>query len=234
MPKSKLYRARAELIDRARRYAVADACKLLLQMPKAKFDETVELALKVGVDPRQSNQQLRGVVTLPHGSGKKVRVVVIAQGPEADAARQAGAEEVGADELLTRIEGGWTDFDVMIATPEAMNKVRRLGKVLGPRGLMPNPKSGTVTADTAEAVRQAKAGRVEYRVDKGACVHVPIGKLSFSQQQLADNCNAVMQAVVRAKPAAAKGTYLVTCTLSATMSPGVRLDPNQFTKGATE
>lgn len=222
--RSKLYQARAALLDRAKSYPLAEAMQLLKKMPVCKFDETVELACRLGVDTRQSDQVIRGAVSLPHGTGKTVRVVVIASGDAADAAQKAGADEVGFEELLERIKGGWLNFDVMIATPAAMQKVRTLGKVLGPRGLMPNPKTGTVTDDTAAAVRDAKGGRVEYRADRGGCVHAPIGKLSFTPEKLAENAAVILHVLAKSRPAAAKGTYLLSTTISTTMSPGIRID----------
>lgn len=222
--RSKLYQARAALLDRAKSYPLAEAMQLLKTMPACKFDETVELACRLGVDTRQSDQVIRGAVSLPHGTGKTVRVVVIASGDAAEAAQKAGADEVGFEELLERIKGGWLNFDVMIATPAAMQKVRTLGKVLGPRGLMPNPKTGTVTDDTGAAVRDAKGGRVEYRADRGGCVHAPIGKLSFTPEKLAANAAVILQVIAKSRPAAAKGTYLLSTTVSTTMSPGIRID----------
>lgn len=230
MSNGKLYTARLAVVDRQKFHPLSDALQVLKKMPVCKFDETVELACRLGVDTRQSDQVVRGAVALPHGTGKKVRVVVIASGEAAQAAQQAGADLVGFEEVLERVKGGWLEFDIMIATPAAMQKVRTLGKVLGPRGLMPNPKTGTVTDDTAGAVREAKAGRVEYRADRGGCVHVPIGKLSFSAEHLRENASAVLQALLRARPAAVKGSYLVTATVSATMSPGVRIDVREFAK----
>ena len=228
--RSKLYRARLAAIDSQKVYPVAEGMAALKKMPACKFDETVEVACRLGVDTRQSDQVVRGAVSLPHGTGKSMRVVVIASGEAATAAQAAGADHVGFEELLERIKGGWLDFDIMIATPAAMQKVRTLGKVLGPRGLMPNPKTGTVTDDTAAAVKEAKAGRVEYRADKGGCVHVPVGKLSFPADKLADNAMAVLHAVMRARPATTKGTYLLSATASSTMSPGVRLDIRELAK----
>jgi large subunit ribosomal protein L1 len=222
--RSKLYREQLAKIDRDSQYSIADAIKLLKELPHAKFDETVELALRLGIDPRQSDQNVRGAVTLPHGTGKDTRIVVVASGDQAAAAEAAGANEVGYEELLERIKDGWMDFDVLIATPETMQKVRTLGRVLGPRGLMPNPKTGTVTDDPANAVTEAKKGRVEYRADRTACVHVPIGKISFTDEALAGNSNAVFKAVLRARPPGAKGQYLVTCSMCSTMSPGIKVD----------
>lgn len=224
MKRSKLYRARAQEIDRSQFYTVDEGLQLLKKLPTAKFDETVELAFRLGIDPRQSDQIVRGAMVLPRGIGKSQRVVVIADGEAAQKAKDAGADAVGYEELLQKIKGGWLDFDVMIATPSAMKEVRTLGRVLGPRGLMPNPKTGTVTDDTATAVKEAKAGRVEYRCDRAGCVHMPIGKLSFAVEALAENAQFALAAILRARPSAAKGVYLQGLTLSATMSPGIRLD----------
>jgi large subunit ribosomal protein L1 len=222
---SKRYRKAIALFDPTKSYALKQAVDLLGKFPKAKFNETVELAFKLGVDPKQSDQMVRGTVPLPHGSGKVVRVVVFAKpGTAADAARGAGAEHVGFDELIKKCQEGWADFDVAVATPEAMSEVRKLGKVLGPRGLMPNPKTGTVTEDTAKAVREVKAGRVEFKIDKAGNVHVPVGKLAFAAAQIEENAQSVIDAVVRARPNSVRGTYLQGCTLSSTMSPPIRLD----------
>jgi large subunit ribosomal protein L1 len=226
--RSKLYRSQLEYFDRTTTYSLDESVEILQKMPHAKFDETVELALRLGIDPRQSDQAVRGAMSLPHGTGKQVRVVVFATGDAAEAAREAGADEVGFEEHMERVQGGWLDFDTAIATPAAMQQVRRLGRVLGPRGLMPNPKTGTVTDDPAAAVQTAKAGRVEYRADRGGCCHVPVGKVSFAPDALKDNIRAVLDVVMRAKPPAAKGTYLLSCTLSSTMGPGVKLDARQF------
>ncbi len=211
-------------VDRIKLYEVADAISFLKQNKVAKFDETAEIAFRLGVDPTQSDQNVRGTVSLPHGTGKNVRVVVFATGPAADAARAAGADEVGYEELLEKVKGGWTDMDVIIATPEAMKEVRKLGKVLGPRGLMPNPKTGTVTDDTAHAVKQFKAGRVEYRMDKNGNVQVPFGKLSFSVESLHENCKAVIEAVAHSRPPTAKGVFIKRVTLSSTMGPGLHVN----------
>lgn len=224
MKRSKLYRARLQAFKRQDYYPLEEGIRLLKSMPTTKFDETVELAFRLGIDPRQSDQIVRGAMVLPQGTGKTQRVVVIAEGEFAQKAKDAGADEVGYEELLQRIKGGWLDFDVLIATPSAMKEVRTLGRVLGPRGLMPNPKTGTVTEDTASAVKDAKAGRIEYRCDRAGCVMMPIGKLSFSAEALLENADAVISAILRAKPSAAKGNYMQSCTLSATMSPGIRLD----------
>lgn len=206
------------------------AVELLQKLPKAKYDQSVELSFHLGVDPRQSDQMVRGTVALPHGSGKKVRVLVFAKpGGAADAAVAAGAEHVGFDDMIKKCNDGWSDFDVAIATPEAMIEVRKLGKVLGPRGLMPNPKTGTVTEDTAKAVREVKAGRVEFKVDKGSNIGVAVGKLSFKTEQLIENARVVLEAVAKARPSAVKGTFLQSATLSATVSPPIALDTKEFT-----
>ncbi len=226
---SKRYKKGIQLVDASKSYALTAAVELLGKFPRAKFNETVDLAFKLGVDPKQSDQMVRGTVPLPHGSGKTVRVVVFSKsGPSADAAKAAGAEHVGFDELIKKCTEGWSDFDVAIATPEAMSEVRKLGKVLGPRGLMPNPKTGTVTDDTAKAVKEVKAGRVEYKVDKGGNVHVAVGKITFTPEQIKDNAQSVIRAVVKARPSSVKGIYIQSCTISATMSPPVRLDIREF------
>jgi large subunit ribosomal protein L1 len=220
----KTYRAVAAQRERTTVYELAEAIGKMKASPVAKFDETAEVAFRLGVDPTKSDQMVRGTVSLPHGTGKTVRVLVFAQGQAADAAREAGALDVGFEELLEKVKGGYTDFDVAIATPDAMKEVRKLGKVLGPRGLMPNPKTGTVTDDTADAVKQFQAGRVEFKMDRNGNVAVPFGKLSFTAEQLSENCDKVVQAVRGAKPMAAKGTYLVNCTISSTMGPGLRVN----------
>jgi large subunit ribosomal protein L1 len=226
---SKRYRKALELLDGKNFYPLKSAVEVLTKFPKAKFNETVEVAFKLGVDPKQSDQMVRGTVPLPHGSGKTVKVLVFAKnGAAADAARAAGAEYVGFDDMIKKCVEGWTDFDVAIATPDAMSEVRKLGKVLGPRGLMPNPKTGTVTEDTARAVKEVKAGRVEFKLDKTGNVHVPVGKASFTVVQLAENARAVIEAVAKSRPASVKGSYLQSCTLSATMSPPVRIDLREF------
>ena len=222
--RSKLYKSRCEKIDRSKNYAFAEGVALLKSLPKAKFDETVELSFTLGIDPRQSDQIVRGAIVLPRGTGKTQRVCVVADGEAATAAKAAGADEVGYTELLQKIKGGWLEFDVLIATPSAMKEVRTLGRVLGPRGLMPNPKTGTVTDDTATAVKEAKAGRVEYRCDKAGCVQMPIGKLSFEESALVENLESAYGVILRARPAAVKGIYMRNLTLSATMSPGIALD----------
>jgi len=221
---SKSYRSKLEQCDRTRAYPLEEALAALKGLPKAKFDETVELAFRLGIDPKQSDQNVRGALALPKGTGKTVRIAVVASGEAADAAREAGADIVGLEDLVAKIKEGWLEFDVLIATPAAMPQVRPLGRALGPRGLMPNPKTGTVTDDVGAAVREAKGGRVEFRADRGACVHVPVGKVSFSAADLLENCQAVIQALLRAKPASARGTYIQACTVCSTMSPGFRLD----------
>lgn len=224
MPKhGKKYRAALEKYDAAKAYALREAVDVIKSIAYAKFNESVDLDLRLGVDPRHADQQVRGTVSLPHGSGKSVRVAVFAKGEKAKEAEAAGAEYVGADDLLAKIQGGFTDFDAAIATPDMMGLVGRLGKVLGPRGLMPNPKTGTVTMDVANAVREIKAGKVEFRVDKTANVHVPVGKIQFTPEQLAENAQAVLDAIVRAKPAASKGAYIKSVTISSTMSPPVKV-----------
>ncbi len=209
--------------DAAKSYTVAEAADVLKKIAFAKFNETVDLDLRLGVDPRHADQQVRGTVSLPHGTGKTVRVAVFAKGDKAIEAEQAGAEVVGAEELVAKVQAGFTDFDAAIATPDMMREVGKLGKVLGPRGLMPNPKTGTVTMDLAKAVAEIKGGKVEFRVDKTANVHVPVGKIQFTSQQIAENAQALLDALQRAKPAAAKGTYMKSITISTTMSPGVKV-----------
>ena len=222
---SKRYKKALELVDVRKAYGLKDAVGILAKFPRAKFNETVELAFRLGVDPKQSDQMVRGTVALPHGSGKVVRVLVFAKpGPAADAARAAGAEFVGFDEMIKKCQEGWVDFDIAVATPEAMAEVRKLGKVLGPRGLMPNPKTGTVTDDTAKAVREFKAGRVEFKVDKTSNLHVPVGKVAFAPEQIVENARAVLDAVLKARPSSARGVFVLSCTLSATMSPPIRVD----------
>jgi large subunit ribosomal protein L1 len=226
---SKRFKKALELVDASKTYPLKDAVVVLSKFPKAKFNETIDLAFRLGVDPKQSDQMVRGTVPLPHGSGKTVRVLVFTRdGAAADAAKAAGAEYVGFEEMIAKCQGGWADFDVAIATPEAMIEVRKLGKVLGPRGLMPNPKTGTVTDDTSKAVKEVKAGRVEYKVDKAGNVHVIVGKLSFKPEQIEENARAVIEAVAKARPNSIKGTYINSCTLSATMSPPVRVDVREF------
>src|SRR5437762_10642710 len=227
---SKRYKKALEMVDGTKSYPLKSAVEVLTKFPKAKFNETVDLAFRLGVDPKQSDQMVRGTVPLPHGSGKTVKVLVFAKnGAPADAAKAAGAEYVGFDDLIKKCQDGWSDFDVAIATPDAMSEVRKLGKVLGPRGLMPNPKTGTVTDDTAKAVREVKAGRVEFKIDKAGNIHVPVGKASFSSNQIEENARAVIDAVAKARPHSVKGSFINSCTLSATMSLPVRLDLKEFT-----
>lgn len=225
--KGKRYRAAAEKIDRERRYALDEGVRALAAAGgAAKFDETVELAVRLGVDPRQADQNVRGTVLLPHGTGKSVRVLVFAKGEKAKEAQDAGADHVGADDVVKKIQDeNWLEFDTVIATPDMMSQVGRLGKVLGPRGLMPNPKVGTVTFDVGKAVREVKAGKVEFRVDKAGIVHCPVGKRSFGPERLLENTQALISSLVRAKPAAAKGNYIQSVAVSTTMGPGVRIDP---------
>ena len=226
--RSKRYRASVEQVDRKKSYNLNEAVATLKKFQPTKFDQTVTVSFRLGVDPKQSDQMVRGTCPLPHGSGKQVRVLVFAEGAAAKAAKDAGAEYVGFKELIQKVQDGFQDFDVAVATPAAMAEVRKLGKVLGPRGLMPNPKTGTVTEDTAKAVQEVKAGRVEFKLDKNGNVAVPVGKFSFAENQLVENGNAVIEAVVRARPATAKGRYLEAMTLSATMSPGVHIDPSPY------
>lgn len=224
--KSKGYRSVEIKVDRTRRYSLDEALRLARETKRAKFDETVELAVRLGVDPRKADQNIRGTVLLPHGTGKTVRVVVFAKGEKVQEAEEAGADIVGGEDLAKRIsEEGWLEFDKAVATPDMMGVVGRLGKILGPRGLMPNPKVGTVTVDIAQAVQDLKAGKVEYRVDKAGNVHVPVGKASFEDTQLLENAQSLLESLVRVKPASAKGTYVKSITVSTSMGPGVRVDP---------
>jgi large subunit ribosomal protein L1 len=233
----KRYAEAAAKVHREQPYTVEEAVAALKAMPAAKFDETVDLSIRLGVDPKHADQMVRGAVVLPHGIGKSVRVAVFAKGEKEREAREAGADVIGAEDLVERVQGGFMEFDTAIATPDLMGQVGRLGKVLGPRGLMPNPKLGTVTFDVARAVREAKAGKVEFRVDKAGNVHVPVGKRSFSSEHLAANILALIEAIQRAKPSASKGTYFRSLTASATMSPGVPIDAqkvaNMFKKAAS-
>src|SRR5258705_1774987 len=228
--RSKRYRAAAQQVDRTKDYSLADSVATLKKFSPTKFDQTVTLSFRLGVDPKQSDQMVRGTCPLPHGSGKQVRVLVFAQGAAAQAAKNAGAEYVGYEDLIKKCQEGFQDFDVAIATPSAMSEVRKLGKVLGPRGLMPNPKTGTVTEDTAKAVGEVKAGRVEFKLDKNGNVAVPVGKFSFSEQALAENGTAVIEAVVKARPASAKGRFVENLALAATMLPSVAVDVSPFLK----
>src|SRR6201987_5672184 len=228
--RSKRYRAAAQQLDRAKAYSLHEAVSTLKKFSPTKFDQTVTLSFRLGVDPKQSDQMVRGTCPLPHGSGKKVRVLVFAEGEAARAAKDAGAEFVGMKDLIQKCQEGFQDFDVAVATPGAMAEVRKLGKVLGPRGLMPNPRTGTVTEDTGKAVREVKAGRVEFKLDKNGNVAVPMGKVSFAQKALVENGSAVIEAVVKARPATAKGKFVHNITMSATMSPGLRVDATPFLK----
>ena len=225
MQRSKSYRKAADVIDRSKLYTPAEAVKLAKETTNVKFDATVEVAMRLGVDPRKADQMVRGTVNLPHGTGKTARVIVFAAGAKAEEAAAAGADEVGTDELVARIQGGWLDFDAAIATPDQMAKIGRIARILGPRGLMPNPKTGTVTMDVTKAVSDIKGGKITFRVDKHSNLHLIIGKASFSETQLVDNYAAVLDEVLRAKPSAAKGTYLKKVILTTTMGPGVPVDP---------
>jgi len=226
--RGKKYRKAAGLVDRNKLYSLDEAAGLIKSLTFSKFDGTVDLAVNLGVDPRHADQNVRGTTPLPHGLGKSVRIVVFAKGEAAQQATAAGVEAVGGDDLATRINGGWLDFDQVIATPDMMGVVGKLGRVLGPRGLMPNPKLGTVTPDVVKAIDELKAGRTEFRVDKAGIVHVPVGKASFASDKLSDNMKAVIEAIVKAKPSTAKGTYLKKIAVSATMSPSVKVDPAPF------
>jgi large subunit ribosomal protein L1 len=224
MKPGKRYRESAAKVDRTREYPIDEAVEVLKGFPPSKFDETVEFSANLGVDPKHADQQVRGTVLLPHGTGKTIRVLVLARGEKEQEAKNAGADSVGSVEFIEKIKEGWFDFDVAIATPDMMGEVGKLGKLLGPRGLMPNPKSGTVTFDVAKAVREAKAGKIEYRVDKGANIHVPVGKLSFEKQKLVDNIKALAQELIRAKPSSAKGKYIKSMYISSTMGPSLAID----------
>ena len=226
MKKGKRYVESAKLVDRTNLYDVEEAVSIIKKTANAKFDETIEAHIKLGVDGRHADQQVRGAVVLPHGAGKKVRVLVFAKGDKVEEAQAAGADFVGGQELVPKIQNeGWLDFDVVVATPDMMGVVGRLGRVLGPKGLMPNPKAGTVTMDVTKAVNDIKAGKIEYRLDKTNIIHVPVGKASFTEEQLADNFHTLMGAIVKAKPAAAKGQYLRSVTITSTMGPGIKLNP---------
>ena len=226
MKKGKRYVESAKLVDRTNLYDVEEAVSIIKKTANAKFDETIEAHIKLGVDGRHADQQVRGAVVLPHGTGKKVRVLVFAKGDKVEEAQAAGADFVGGQELVPKIQNeGWLDFDVVVATPDMMGVVGRLGRVLGPKGLMPNPKAGTVTMDVTKAVNDIKAGKIEYRLDKTNIIHVPVDKASFTEEQLADNFHTLMGAIVKAKPAAAKGQYLRSVTITSTMGPGIKLNP---------
>ena len=232
MKHGKEYTDGAKLIDRTNLYTEKEALDLVAQTAKAKFDETVEIHIRLGVDSRHADQQVRGAVVLPNGTGKDVRVAVFAKGDLAKAAQDAGADFVGDADLVQKIQGGWMDFDVAIASPDMMGFVGRLGKVLGPRGLMPSPKAGTVTMDVAKAVQEAKAGKIEYRLDKTNIIHCPIGKVSFGTDKLLENLNALMDAILKAKPEASKGQYIKSVAIASTMGPGVRVNPNKVGSAA--
>ena len=221
---SKKYVDSAKLIDRSKMYDPNEAIELVRQTAKAKFDETIEVHIRLGVDSRHADQQVRGAIVLPNGTGKTVRTLVFARGDKAEAALAAGADYVGAEDYVAKIQGGWFDFDVVIATPDMMGMIGRLGKVLGPKGLMPNPKAGTVTPDAAKAVKEAKAGKIEYRLDKTNIIHCPIGKASFGAEKLKENFDALLGAIIKAKPAAAKGQYIKSCVIASTMGPGIKIN----------
>ena len=225
MQASKRYKSASQAVDRAKLYAIEEAIDLAISLPKTKFDETLELHLKLGVDGRNADQQVRGVVVLPNGTGKSVKVLVIAKGDKAEEAQKAGADVVGAEEIVQKIQGqNWLDFDVCITTPDMMGVVGRIARILGPKGLMPNPKSGTVTNDVAKAIADVKAGKVEYRLDKFNNIHVSFGKVSFGKEKLLENYEAIMGAIIKAKPAAAKGTYLKSVAIASTMGPGIKVN----------
>lgn len=228
MKRGKKYLESAKLIDRDKLYDPNEAVALAVKSKTAKFDETVEVHVRLGVDSRHADQQVRGAVVLPNGTGKNVRVLVFAKGDAAKEAEAAGAEFVGAEEMVTKIQGGFLDFDVVIATPDMMGIIGRLGKVLGPRGLMPSPKSGTVTMDVAKAVNEAKAGKIEYRLDKTNIIHCPIGKVSFGDKKLLENFDTLLSAIIKAKPEAAKGQYIKSCVLATTMGPGIKVNPSKI------
>ena len=224
MNMGKKYKESIALIEKTKMYDPAEAVALVCQTAKAKFDETIELHIRLGVDSRHADQQVRGAIVLPNGTGKTVRTLVFARGDNAKAAEEAGSDFVGAEDLVAKIQGGWFDFDVVIATPDMMGVIGRLGKVLGPKGLMPNPKAGTVTPDVGRAVREAKAGKIEYRLDKTNIIHCPIGKASFGAEKIAENFEALVSAVIKAKPAAAKGQYIKSCVIASTMGPGIKIN----------
>ena len=229
MNKGKRYAELAKLVDRSVLYDPSEAAKLVCETGKAKFDETVELHVRLGVDSRHADQQVRGAVVLPHGTGRTKRVLVLAKGPKADEAKEAGADFVGDDDMIAKIEKeNWFDFDVIVATPDMMGKLGKLGKVLGPKGLMPNPKAGTVTMDVVKAVNEVKAGKIEYRLDKSNIIHCPVGKVSFGAEKIEENVKALMEAIIKAKPAAAKGQYIKSCSLAATMGPGIKVNATKF------
>lgn len=224
----KSYRTVLAKVDRNQRYLLEDSLRLVKETARAKFDETVEMAIRLGVDPRQADQNVRGTVTLPHGMGKQVRVLAFAKGDKEKEAQEAGAEYVGSDDLIKKISDGWLDFDKAVATPDMMAAVGRIGKVLGPRGLMPNPRTGTVTVDIGKAVKEIKAGKLEFRVDKAGIIHVPLGKASFGAEQLIENAKAILMSILRAKPSSAKGNYVKGVTVATTMGPGIKIDLSQI------
>ncbi len=231
MKRGKRYQQVAELVDRNKLYSLDEAAEIIKKTATAKFDETIDLAVRLGLDPRQADQNIRGAVSLPYGTGRTTRVVVFAEGDLARQAEEAGADYVGGQDLVERIQGGWLEFDATVAAPSMMRLVGRLGRLLGPMRLMPSPKTGTVTEDVASAVREIKAGRIEYKLERAPIVHVPVGKASFSQQQIRENVETVLDAIVRARPASVKGRYMRSVAISTTMGPGIKLDPLQFTAG---
>ena len=234
MPKhGKRYTEALKMVDNTKMYGPSEALNLIKTMPKPKFDESVEVAVRLGVDPRHADQQIRGAVVLPYGTGRAVKVAVFAKGEKAKEAQEAGAEKVGAEDLVEEVQKGWMDFDVAVATPDMMGNVGKLGKILGPKGLMPNPKTGTVTFEVAKAVKEIKAGKVEYRVDKTGIIHVPIGKVSFDLNKLVGNFRTLLDVIIKAKPATAKGTYLKSIVVSTTMGPGVKISPQSAVQTAT-
>jgi large subunit ribosomal protein L1 len=228
MKRGKNYKAVAEKIDHTKHYQLKEAVPLLKNLSTVKFDETVELSANLGVDPRHADQQVRGTVVLPHGTGKSIRVLVLARGEKEKEATEAGADYVGAEEYIPKLREGWLDVDTIIATPDIMGEVGKLGKILGPKGMMPNPKSGTVTFEVAKAVKDVKAGKIEYRVDKGSNIHVPVGKMSFDEKKLLENITVLITELIRARPSASKGRYMKSLTLSPTMGPSIRLDAQQI------
>ena len=229
MKRGKKYLESEKLVDSAKQYESAEAMELVVQTAKAKFDETVEVHVKLGVDSRHADQQVRGAVVLPHGTGKTTRVLVFAKGDKADEAKAAGADYVGADDLIPKIQNeNWFEFDVVVATPDMMGVVGRLGRVLGPKGLMPNPKAGTVTMDVAKAISEIKAGKIEYRLDKTNIIHCPMGKVSFGKEQLSDNFDTLIGAIVKARPSAAKGQYIKSCVVASTMGPGIKVNTSKY------
>ena len=233
MRRSKLYKQQLEVVgDTLQRHTIDEAIAILKKLPGVKFDQTAEVSIKLGIDPRKSDQTVRGAVALPRGTGKTVRVAVVAEGSAAEEAKAAGADIVGFDDLVQTIKEGKLDFDILISTPDAMRMVRPLGRQLGPRGLMPNPKTGTVTDQVGAAVREAKAGRAEFRADRGACLHIPFGKLSFEADALKENFDAIVDAVQKAKPASSKGVYIISCTISGTMTPGVKINVKELARAA--